>query len=138
MIKFMAKGVTVLRLQDEEDDDGHILPIECFVKIPDKIPVMFQDHNGDSLVGYATAERLRNEIIAELAITSTMKSGTKALALIQKLYPALSFEVIDAYEQVLLAIEIRSIYLTPAGNLDPEIEPLGEKVFCTTARTDLH
>lgn len=134
---FVAKKVPVLNFSYIADGHGHIIPPECHLMPVKKIPIIFNDE-AQKTVGWATVKRIKNTLFADLEVTSSMQSVTKAMSLIQKLYPAATFIVVDAHANAILSLRLTSILLGPEPNVDEKIPALGDKVFCTTARTDLH
>lgn len=134
---FLVKKVPVLNFSYIADGHGHIIPPECYVLPSKKIPVIFND-DSQKTVGWATVKRAKNTLFADLEVTSSMKPVTKAMSLIQKLYPAVSFVVIDSHNSAILSIRLTCILLGPQPNIDDSIKSLGDKVICVTAKTDLH
>ena len=135
--KFIAKKVPVLRLSMEEDTEGHIIPPECFVETKADTPIFFEDKPKDR-IGWAKLKRVSNKVLADMELFSEVEPPVKALDLIQGLYPGAVFVVTDSVGPVITGIRITSVLLGVHGNMDPNIEPLGDKVLCPTAKRDLH
>lgn len=135
--KFRAEKITIMRFSRHIAEDGICIPPECYVQLPDRVPVFYDDAN-QKQVGYAMVKRVGDRLVASMEILSHMKSVTRALGMVQKLYPGTIFVVLDAVEHVILGLRLSGILLGPSPNLDAKIKPLGDRVSCQTAKIDLH
>jgi hypothetical protein len=134
---FLALDVPVLNFSRKPDRQDMIIPPECYAVFNQRVPVVFDkgDMSGNPpIIGYATLRREANCILACMEIESAMPSGQKALRLISKLFPCTIFKILDAHEMTVTHIKIEHLLLTPNGNADRRILPLGDKVNFKAAK----
>jgi hypothetical protein len=129
---YEAVRVPIIHFSNEPDSQGHVIPPECYVAELDRnvpIPVCF-NHDWDELVGFVWLYREDNVLYGDFKLKSVMKPESLALDLMRKLTPGAGFEVRDGYSNLLLIIKVTHVALTPAGNIDKTIPPLGNRVRC--------
>lgn len=133
---FVALNVPVLNFSREPDQSGSIIPPEAHVTHPDVVQVTYGEE--DLPVGVAKLRRHGNQLLADMTIHSTMQDPVKALRMMRKLYPATAFNVIQFHKNIVLELNITEVFLTPAGNHDATIQPLGERVHPRKLPKDMH
>jgi hypothetical protein len=131
---YVAQGVPVLHLSHDEDDTGHVVPPECNVRFKTEIPVTVANSE-QTHVGWAKLRREGNKIFADLTLTSTMVPADKALPIMQGLFPAVGFVVLQAEANAVFDIEVMQILLSNRPNVDPTIPKLGTKVRAKVKET---
>lgn len=136
MNTFIANNVIVLRFSNKPDTSGNIIPPEAYVTFPKSISVSY---GGDEYkAGTATFRREGNVLLADMVLRSKMKDDKKALSMMAKLYPAVSFYVKECHENIILKLNICELFLTINMNDDLLIPKLGNKVALMLKKEDLH
>lgn len=126
---YNAKSVTVFKFSHDPDLSGMIIPPECYTTFDKEVPVVFNDYNQD-VVGWVKLRREGDQILGDFRMQSTMVPAGQALELMRKLTPGIGFEIHDAYGNLILMLRITHVAVTPNGNVDPSIEPFGNKIHC--------
>lgn len=124
MTFYTAKQVPVFKLRRQRNRMGHIVPPECHVEWPAVVPILF-DAERIKIVGTAILKRVENVVYADFEIGSPM-NVTNGLPFLRRLTPSVDCQILEAYEDVLLGLLIDRISLSPMGNVDRGILPLGE------------
>lgn len=134
--KFIAAAVPVLRFKRRPDRSGDIIPPECHCTFQKQVPVNF-DGDENNQIGWATLKRVKNQLVADFHLWSTMTPPEAAHALIQQLVPSINGRIKDAFENLITHMEVTSVTLGHS-NADQGILPLGSKVLFAHGRKDLH
>lgn len=137
MTTYTAKSVDLFFF-DIAFDGGYKLDDSCYCHIENVIPVYFSGDDKKQ-IGTAKVKRLKKSLKTDFTVKSSLKPATKALGLIQDLYPSLAFRVedIDHSKRLVTRITAVSIILSPEGNEDPNVKKLGNKVKCDS-KNELH
>lgn len=138
MSTYVANNVEILRLSRRPDSVGMVIPPEAFVTFPNTIKVLYGDPNTEYKAGIATLRKQGLVIYADFVLKSKMKDEAKALRMISKLYPAVSFTVEDAVEHTVLKLKITELFLTPYTNDDLTIENIGNRITKLRHKKELH
>ncbi len=132
-MRYEATAVPVLRFHYDPDSEGYVLPPECYCMDlkdgPVEVPVLYA---GDERkpIGTATIHRQGRWIMANFKLESVMTPVSSAIELMRKLTPAAGFEVREFHAKIITMIKIRHIILTPHGNEDSKVRPIGAKLRC--------
>lgn len=138
MTTYAAWDITVLNLSHSPDSTGIIIPPEAFITFPKNIKVIYGDHAREHKAGDASLRRVGNSLVANITMKSTMKNKDKAMSMISNLFPAVSFAVLEAHENIILRLKIEELFLTPYNNDDLNILPLGDRVILIPLKSELH
>lgn len=123
--KFYAHDVPILNLSHKPDSVGLIIPPEALVRFPASLIVTYGEESVESTVGTAALKKIGDRIFADMALLSSWTNKAQSEAEIRKLYPAVSFIVREAVGAAVFSLDIYELFLTPYGNEDLTIEPLG-------------
>lgn len=132
-----ALSVPILNFSYMPDLSGLITPPEAHVIYAKKIYVMFDDPSKrGNIVGEAEVRRVKDQLIADLTLHTVMKPAQRAVDLISQLFPAACFKVLSCTGNIILQFQMEFVLLTPNGNSDLSILPLGSAV--KQMKADLH
>lgn len=128
MTLYQADQVPFLRFIRKPDRQGHVIPPECYVTWPSRVPVTFNFEKRD-VVGHAVIQRRGKLLVADMEISSKL-NVCRALPLLRLLTPCAGFEIIQAEVHdgayVILEIKLTDIGLSLNGNVDRKIAALGD------------
>lgn len=135
---FVAFNVPILNFSHEPDSVNSIIPPEAHAIFTESIPMTYGADHREMSIGFARLKRLGNQLLADMTIYSGMKDKQRALKMMKKLYPATSFNILQAHDNVILELKIVEVFLSPWGNQDINIQPLGVRVKIKTNPKDMH
>ncbi len=136
--RFIAQAVPVLNFSRLKDSQGSIIPPEAHATFGTTIPVLYGPEDSEYTAGRARLWRVSNRIIADINLNCTWAYWDKAEGLIRKLYPAACFRVLECVNDTIFKFHIEALTLTPHGNADHEILPLGARLVRLPRGTEVN
>lgn len=134
----MAPNIEILRLSWNPDTSDMTIPPEAEVTFPTTMNVTYGDEESEHKAGTAILTLESNILYADMTLIVNTDNIEKAVRKVQKLYPAVSFDVIEYKHNTILRLKITELFLTPHKNDDRLIESLGERIVIKRKSKDLH
>lgn len=127
---YIATSIPVLRFSKAADSSGHAIPPKTKVTFDDEVKVYYDGMvELDSQVGTAVLMRKGVKILADITVYSNWSSSTVAREQMGELYPCCALTKQKTSKGKPEHYHVEYLILSPHGNLDDLIAPLGKNIF---------
>lgn len=131
----------VLLLTKKPDMTGTVIPPHAKVILQKVTPVFFGPADEEHYAGTSIIRKDGNKFVADFTLVTTMEDLNKSKRLIEKLYPCVCFDVLEAEDVAGIThfteLKVTHLTLTPHGNTDKNIPPFGSKVMLMPSKKEM-